>query len=655
VAQGSFPGIPPATMTTMAGAVAVLDGLLSADPDAVVDAINRMESQLETSTAPPVHLAMRRAMLGKAYLVAHRIGVGRDVAAGRAVGHLAQAERLLDVHRAGVARMDVLRDLASAHRMCGDHERSRRAAFEALASHAGTVLLQTGIAHAVVTARGASTDAAALAHWCLADGDLDGAVQAVELGRGLALHAATSALALPSLLRRAGRPDLADAWVADAAARVADPYPWTVDDGEPLPEADQAELDYARAAADLRHDVLEVLRRSPEGVRLMTAPSAAAVGDALVEVDADALVYLLPGDEHNAGHLLMIDRNGRATAVSAPLLRIEPDGPPVRFQQVEKSDEAGWRAALDAACDWAGAAVLEPLLAVLGTRPTPVRVVLVPSGVLGALPWPAARLHNGRFACVDMALSTAASARQFLDVAARSMLPLGLEQVLVADPLGELPFAVDEVLALHGSLYPDAVVLGDFATVESAAEDDLEFPDGSGTPTEILGRLPGVSSLGASMLHLGCHAYTAGTAEASHLALTEQLTIRAVLEHGAGRAFAAPGPLVILSTCVSDLTVHDYDEALTLATAFLAAGAVAVVGSRWPVDDRRTATMMFAFHHFLARTDQRPADALRSAQLWMLDPERAELPDMPEAMLGDLTEIDLTDIMVWGAFSHHGR
>jgi CHAT domain-containing protein len=84
---------------------------------------------------------------------------------------------------------------------------------------------------------------------------------------------------------------------------------------------------------------------------------------------------------------------------------------------------------------------------------------------------------------------------------------------------------------------------------------------------------------------------------------------------------------------------------------------VAVVGSRWGVDDLSTAVMMFAFHHFLARVGQQPADALRSAQLWMLDHERAELPDMPEAMLGDVAggDLDLTDIAAWGAFCHHGR
>ncbi|HEX6357917.1 CHAT domain-containing protein [Actinophytocola sp.] len=651
-ARDAIPGIPPAGVTAVRGAVSVLDGLMAADPEIIVRAIGDMESHLATTTEPTRQQAMLRAMIGKAYLMAP--GADRDQTARLAVGHLVEAERLLDAQRAGMARTDVLRELASAYRMCGDHDRSRRTAFEVLAGHAGTVLLQTGIAHAIVTARGASADAVALARWCLADGDHAGAVQAVELGRGLALHAATSSLALPTVLRRVGRPDLADAWVADIAARATEPLPWSLGT-----EASDADVDHSRAIADLRHDVLAVLRRTAEGMRLLTAPSTADIGAALTRADADALAYLLPGDENTAGHLLVVDRHGATAAVSAPALRIEPDGPPVRFARTDKQDD-DWRPSLAAVCDWAGTAVLAPLLEKLGRGRAPARIVLVPFGVLGAVPWPAARIHDGsagpRFACADVVLSTAASARQFIDATTRTMLPLEREQVLVADPHGGLPFAVDEVLALRDHFYPDALVFGTFGTVEHAAGDDpVSPPDGTGTPAQILDRMPGDRALGSSLLHLGCHARAMGSAEASYLALTEPLTIREVLDHGAGRAVDAPGPLIVLSACQSDLTVQDYDEALTLTTAFLAAGAVAVVGSRWPVDDQSTAVMMFAFHHFLVRERQRPADALRSAQLWMLGPDRAELPDMPETMLGDLTTIEPADVAAWGAFSHHGR
>ena len=305
-------------------------------------------------------------------------------------------------------------------------------------------------------------------------------------------------------------------------------------------------------------------------------------------------------------------------------------------------------------CEWAGP-VLEPLRIAFGGGGERARIVIVPAGVLGVVPWSAARLADGRPACASFVLSSAASARQFLDSTSRVALPLDLDPLLVADPHGSLLFAVDEVLAIRDAHYPGAVVLGDLAAVEPGGVDQPPVPAGPGTSAEVLARLPGTRSLGASLVHLACHARLSDTVETSYVDLLDPLMIRAVLEHAAGRAPDAPGPLVVLSTCVSDLTQDAYDEALTLATAFLAAGAVGVVGTRWPVRDQATAVAMFAFHHFLAREGRPAAAALRAAQLWMLDGGRPPLPGMPEAMVGDVSECDLTDAAVWAAFTHHGQ
>src|SRR4051812_30932739 len=70
-------------------------------------------------------------------------------------------------------------------------------------------------------------------------GDLHGAVQAVELGRGLTLHAATSTAGVPALLERAGHDELAGAWRNDPRARQHDP----------APTDSSAEPDYVAAAA----------------------------------------------------------------------------------------------------------------------------------------------------------------------------------------------------------------------------------------------------------------------------------------------------------------------------------------------------------------------------------------------------------------------
>jgi hypothetical protein len=614
-------GVAPAAAAGIAGTVDVLAGLLDHDSAAVTASIERMEAGLDEPVALPDERVARRALLGKAYLAAAASGLPEQEMARRAVGHLTEAVRLLGMRRPGVQLHALLLDLATAYRITGDAGAARKAGFDALEALAGDVLLQTGAAHAVVTARGAADEAARLARWCLADREPESAVQAIELGRGLALHAATSSLHVPDLLADAGHSDLADAW---RRAQVTD--------------ATEGPIDYAGVAGDLRHQVLDVLRGLPAARRLFTAPAAVEIDTALRAVGADALVHLVPGDRTDEGYLLVIRVGAPPVSIAAPTLRVGPEGPLADFLDRSPSDRLQeWRDALSAVCDWSGSVVVAPLLETLrglkGSGPDGLpRVVLVPGGPLGAVPWPAARRTDAegvvRYACADLVLSTAASARQLVDVAARPRLPLEQEPVLLAGPAPDLAGVRAEVAAL-AARYGTARVLG------------------PGTPqAEVVAALQA-----ASLLQVSCHAVVGATPDASHLVLDEPLPVRLILDRAATRRVTAPGPTVVLSACSSDLTERDHDEALTLATAFLVAGAVTVVASRWPVNDRLTAVSMIALHHFLG-TGLPAADALRATQLWLLDPARPPLPGMSarEARRGALV-----DISVWAAFGHQGR
>lgn len=115
------------------------------------------------------------------------------------------------------------------------------------------------------------------------------------------------------------------------------------------------------------------------------------------------------------------------------------------------------------------------------------------------------------------------------------------------------------------------------------------------------------------------------------------------------------GPLVVLSACETDLSTRDHDEALTLATAFVARGARNVVGSRWRTYDGASALMMAVFHHFVAVEGQDPASALRSAQLWMLDPRRRVPAGVDSALARDAQLPGLERLSVWAAFAHQGH
>lgn len=138
--------------------------------------------------------------------------------------------------------------------------------------------------------------------------------------------------------------------------------------------------------------------------------------------------------------------------------------------------------------------------------------------------------------------------------------------------------------------------------------------------------------------------------------------------------------LVVASAC-DTAVIPGYetaDEALSLATILLGAGAAGVVATLWAIDDYATALLMSRFYEvFLAGKGSGewtpdPASALRQAQLWLRDltdtEEQAYLATRPalrahresrRARSDDDADVDsgalpYHDITVWSAFVFHG-
>ncbi|MBB4788342.1 CHAT domain-containing protein [Streptomyces rapamycinicus] len=307
-----------------------------------------------------------------------------------------------------------------------------------------------------------------------------------------------------------------------------------------------------------------------------------------------------------------------------------------------------------------------------GERDAPVRLVLVPCGNLGAVPWHAARLPGPRdgvrrryaYACEDAVISYAASGGEFLRAARRGRVPANERAVLVADPSGDLTWAQDEVTALRTAYYTEALLYG---WHEDAPGHAL------GTPDDVLFHLPGgPAAPAASLLHLVAHGLAGlrPTDSALHLAGPDtadapdpadtpapgRLTVTRILDVPAGER-AATGPLIVLSACETDLSSRDHDEALTPTTALLARGATDVVGSRWKVSDSASAALMVVFHHRLTVVGLAPPDALRAAQLWMLDHDRHPVPGLTGLLLAE-TQRDaggLARTVSWAGFIHQGN
>jgi CHAT domain-containing protein len=177
------------------------------------------------------------------------------------------------------------------------------------------------------------------------------------------------------------------------------------------------------------------------------------------------------------------------------------------------------------------------------------------------------------------------------------------------------------------------------------------------TAADVLRWLPGSGGAEASMIHVGCHGDIRNSPLESRIELTNRqpLTAGRILRQAYRRPADAPGGLVVLGACVSDLTGTHHDEALTVATSFLAAGEASVIGTQWAIPSRPSALLLFMFHHYLLTTHPRPADALRAAQQWMLDPRRAVPAEMPAHLADEISADDpLEDLGGWAAFVHHG-
>ncbi|EQD81280.1 hypothetical protein N599_37130, partial [Saccharopolyspora erythraea D] len=530
---------------------------------------------------------------------------------------------------------------------------------ESLRTRARDVLLQSSALRALNAARAALGEAASVARWCLETGRSENAVEALELGRGMVLHAATVDAGVPAMLRESGHDGLAERWEREAAE--SGPQPWDLPEGPPSPMRD---LTGAPLPSDLRYRVLEALEGHGARTRLLTPPAVAEIAAALRDTDTRALVYLLPGEDREPGIAVLVTDGGEVRPLHCPLLTAADGSPVDRFDRLQRERASGpvsgeldsrWRQALGEVCDWAWTAVLNQVLDTVAAerRRRPSRIVLVPVGKLGAVPWHAARhrVPGGgvRYAFQDAVVRYAASARQFTETARRRRRAWDGEPALVRVAGSGLLWASEEIEDIHRRHYSHGVYLG------RRRRGGRRAP--APRPDDVRALLPGANSPGASLLHLGCHADLAAVPVDSALRLGSgsALQVQDILRQARDRPADAPGGLVVLAACASDLTGREHDEALTLATAFLTAGAAGVVGARWNVDDLPTALVMVMFHHYLNSGCDDPATALRAAQAWMLDPRRA-LPEGVGARLApELATIDPAEPGNWAAFTYQGR
>ena len=279
------------------------------------------------------------------------------------------------------------------------------------------------------------------------------------------------------------------------------------------------------------------------------------------------------------------------------------------------------------------------------------------------------------------------------------LLALPLEELLheglrLRDLVRRLPQAwgqpVQELVALAGE-WPQSLR---HAKAELQSVADL-LPPGSAIPlyeqqatrAALLERLPE-----ASLVHLACHGlFQADEPLRSGLLLAGGEEERLTLRHLLAPEFTGleEARLVVLSACQT--AVSDFrdlpDEAVGLPAGLLQAGAPAVVGALWNVDDASTALLMTRFYELLLQGEGEerglpPPEALRRAQRWLRDltnagleaylarheaiarARRESVRRMPSALIGELlirayAAVDpqaqpYVEPYYWAPFTFHG-
>jgi CHAT domain-containing protein len=239
----------------------------------------------------------------------------------------------------------------------------------------------------------------------------------------------------------------------------------------------------------------------------------------------------------------------------------------------------------------------------------PGRLVIVPDGALHSIPFealadprtPSARLlARHEVAALPSATVLAAQRR---DLADRPSPPKTL--AVLADPvlpLDPLPLTRLEAESIAALVPPDQrwVALGVQASRDAVLGGELaryrivHFA----THSRVDPRLPALS--GVLLSQVGGD----GKPRQGLLSLEDVYNLR------------LDADLVVLSGCETALGREVRGEGLMgLARGFLQAGALRVVASLWPVQDRATAELMSRFYRAMLRDGRTPAAALREAQL----------------------------------------
>lgn len=377
------------------------------------------------------------------------------------------------------------------------------------------------------------------------------------------------------------------------------------------------ELQTAAEAQEGYRQTLAEIRLLPGFERFRLPETYDDIAAAIPE--GEALVYLFSAPEGTAA--LVVTRAADPEVVEAPQLAsgrlirvlIRPDaesGDLVGYLPAQASGSAGLDREIEDLAELLGPTLLQPLARRI-ERSGAHTVCIVAAGLLGLLPLHALTWSDGsERSCLlehfSVVMAPSAMARRTCRQRAAERCGRGTV-LAVGNPLPSckpLRWAEQEAMNVAH-------------TFSSASTTTLVGVDA--TADAVIDALRD-----AWIAHLACHGSAAMSAQALdnalYLAGGEPVT-------GADLLGLAPlqARLVVASACETAIIpgYETVDEALSLGTVLIGAGAAGAIASLWSVDDFATALLMSRFYDEMA-AGATPAHALRIAALWLRDLPRAD-------------------------------
>lgn len=443
-------------------------------------------------------------------------------------------------------------------------------------------------------------------------GDGRRAASAIERGRAVLLADALRVRTELDRLEGEGQEGLADDYRRAAAELTALERSPVAGETEPGTLSHMQRRLRARDDLDAAIAAIQSLLGHEDFLRRITDEQL--LEQAMLASTAAPLVYLIPAPP--GGIAIVLQPGGSIAIIDLPGLsdgavRRAVDDFVTAYRAFKKARTAeawhSWLHALDNETEWLWTQAMSSLVATVRVAGF-AEVTIVPTGPIGLLP-----LHAASF----LDLSTASGHRFVLDDVLIRYAPNA--QVLV------------EAMTTSGRIQPDSLL-----SVEEPLP--VKAPRLAGAAHEIRAAAAGFSADKTAVLrhkaatrrsvlagmqsrtvvHLACHgASDADDPLDSFLLMSgdEHLTLRDVLDHRLPRT-----RLVVLSACESAMVGAGLpDEVIALPTGLLQAGAAAVVGSLWSVDDLATMVLLTRFYRLWRQDGVEMSEALREAQRWTRD------------------------------------